>query len=189
MSTSTRNLARAALAALLALLLAACGLTAPRSSDGYADLDSLGLTDTDLVMSLSLGPAVLGFAARHVEDDPETEALLRDLDGVRIRIYEVDRNPDRVAGRMARMARDLQADGWEPVMLVQREGEQVHMLLRVVDGAIHGMTVLVLDGESEAVVINLMGDIHPDRFGDVMVAMDIDHPGVEQVRVADSADG
>ena len=45
MSRSNRNVARAALAALLAASLAACGLTAPRSSDGYADLDSLGLVE------------------------------------------------------------------------------------------------------------------------------------------------
>ncbi len=63
------------------------------------------------------------------------------------------------------------------------------MLLRVVDERIHGMTVLVLDGDSEAVVINLMGDIRPEQFGDVMVAMDVDSPGVRQVEVADGADG
>ena len=189
MSTSSKQTRRAGLAAALALLLTGCGLTAPRSSDGFANLDSLGLTDTDLVMSLSLGPAILGFAARHVEDDPQAEALLSSLDGVRIRIYEVDGDAGRVGERMARMSERLQGDGWEPVMLVRQPDEQVHMLLRVVDERIHGMTVLVLDGDSEAVVINLMGDIRPEQFGDVMVAMDVDSPGVRQVEVADGADG
>ena len=36
-----------------------------------------------------------------------------------------------------------------------------------------------IDGDTEAVVINLMGDIQPDQFGEVMVAMDVDSPGVE----------
>ena len=65
------------LAVALSLSLTACGITAPRSSDGYADLDSLGLRDTDRVISLSIGPALLGFAARHIDDDePEVRELL-----------------------------------------------------------------------------------------------------------------
>lgn len=166
-----------------ALLLSACGLTAPRSSDGFADLDSLGIADTDRVLSLSVGPALLRFAARHVEDDPQTQALLRSLDGVRIRIYEIDGDPLRVAARMDRMSDKLKADGWEPVMLVRSQDEQAHMLLKIVGQQVRGMTVLVCDGESEAVVINLMGDIQPEQFSDVMVALDVD--AAEDVRPAE----
>ena len=57
----------AVLGVLLALALGGCGLTAPRSNPGFADLDSLGLADTDRVLTLSIGPALLRFAARHVE--------------------------------------------------------------------------------------------------------------------------
>ena len=178
-----------AFVAALALLLTGCGLTAPRSSDGFANLDSLGLSDTDRVLSLSLGPTVLDFAANHVDDDPQTRDLLRSLDGVRIRIYEIDGDPLRVAARMTRMSDRLQADGWEPVVLVRQPDQQAHMLLRIIDGRIHGMTVLVMDDESEAVVINLMGDIRPDQFGEVMVAMDVDGPGVEPAQVAGGPGG
>lgn len=174
------------LAVALSLLTTACGITAPRSSDGYADLDSLGLRDTDRVISLSIGPALLRFAARHIDDDePEVRELLRSLDGVRIRIYEVDGDATRVAGRMDRMSRDLQQDGWEPIMLVRQEDEQAHMLVRVVDGRMCGMTVLVLDGESEAVVVNLMGDFEPEQFGRMMAALDVDAGGVDHIEVAE----
>ena len=150
MSTSSRTALRAALAALLLAGLAACGLTAPRSSEGYADLDSLGMFDTDRVISLSIGPTLLHFAAKYVDDDPEVQDLLRSLDGVRVRIYEVDGDAQKVAGRMQRMSARLRADGWEPVMLVQREDEQAHMLMRMEGDQIRGMTVLVLDGQEKA---------------------------------------
>ena len=165
----------------MVLSLSACGLTAPRSSDGFADLDSLGIADTDRVLTLSVGPALLRFAANHVEDDPETEALLRSLDGVRIRIYEIDGDAERVAARMEQMKARLQGRGWEPVMLVRSKGEQAHMLVKTAAGRVAGMTVLVCDGESEAVVINLMGDIRPQQFSGVMVALDVDAAGVENV--------
>jgi hypothetical protein len=55
------------------------------------------------------------------------------------------------------------------------------MLMRTVDGQICGMTVLVLDGDSEAVIVNLMGEIRPEQFSDVMVALDVDAGGVDDL--------
>ena len=183
MSTLIRNLARVALAAVFVLSLVACGITAPRGNEGYADLDSLGMFDTDRVISLSLGPTLLHFAAGFIDDDPEVRDLLRSLDGVRVRVYEVDGDATKVAGRMQHMSTKMQDDGWEPVMLVSHEDEQVHMLLRMVGSEIRGMTVLVLDGDSEAVIVNLMGEIKPEQFGDVMLALDVDAGGVDEVEV------
>lgn len=171
------------MAATLVLSVVGCGITAPRSNEGYADLDSLGMMDTDRVISLSIGPALLRFAANHVDDDPEVQELLRSLDGVRVRVYEVDGDAARVAGRMDRMSTKLQDDGWVPVMLVRQEEEQVHVLMRTVDGQIKGMTVLVLDGADEAVIVNLMGEIEPEKFSDVMVALDVNAGGVDEVEV------
>ena len=167
-----------------ALLLSACGLMAPRSNDGYANLESLGMRDTDRVMSLSIGPTLLHFAARYTDEDPEIRDLLKSLDGVRIRIYEIDGDASRVAARINAMSHHLREDGWEPVLLVREENEETHMLLRRVNGRISGMTVLSSDGESEAVVVNLMGDIQPAQFGGVMLALDVEAPGVEDVKVA-----
>jgi hypothetical protein len=183
-----RRRGTAVLALLLALVLGGCGLTAPRSSPGFADLDSLGLADTDLVLTLSIGPAVLNFAARHVEEDPETRALLESLDGVRIRIYEIDGDAERVAARLDGMGRKLENAGWERVLLVREEREQAHMLLKLEGDRVSGMTVLVSDGHQEAVVINLMGDIQPQQFGGVMAALEVDAAGVADIEPSEPAD-
>lgn len=186
MSTSSNPFIRVVLAAALLLSVAACGITAPRSNEGYADLESLGMFDTDRVISLSIGPTLLRFAANHIDDDePEVRDLLRSLDGIRIRVYEVDGDAERVAGRMQRMSTRLQEDGWEPVMLIRQSDEQAHMLLRMEGDQICGMTVLLLDGEDEAVVINLMGEIQPQQFSDVMVALEVDAGNVDEVEVAE----
>lgn len=178
-----------AISLAMALLLTACGFTAPRSSEGFADLDSLGVSDTDLVMKLSLGPAILRFASSHMDDDPETQALLRGLDGVRIRIYEINGDTQRVATRINGMSSNLSDDGWEPVMLVREGDETAHMLIRMVENRIAGLTVLVSDGDSEAVVVNIMGDIQPDQFGELMASLDVDAPGTENVQVAAAQEG
>jgi hypothetical protein len=162
------------------LLLTACGITAPRSNEGFADLDSLGVTDTDRTMALSIGPTLIRVARWALdEDDDETARILEGVDGVRIRIYEIDGDADRVALRIQNMSEKLERDAWQPVMLVQDEGEQTHMLMRSENGEIQGLTLLTSDGDSEAVVINIMGNLQPEHFGDAMVALDVDAPEVE----------
>ncbi len=170
---------RAGLLAGSILLLTACGITAPRSNEGYADLESLGLFDTDRTFALSIGPTLLKIAAFAVDDDePGTAAMLRDLDGVRIRIYEIDGDAERVASRAKEMSLHLREDGWQSVMLAQEDGEQVHMLMRSDGDRIKGLTLITTDHE-EAVVINLMGHLDPGNFSEVMDALDVDAPDVE----------
>lgn len=174
------GLSRAGFALSLILVLNACGITAPRSNQGYADLDSLGVFDTDRTMALSLGRFPIRIASWALdEEDPEIAALLHGVEGVRIRIYEIDGDPLRVASRIEKMSQGLQEDDWEPVMLVRDDGEQTHMLMRSGPDRIYGLTLITSDGESEAVVINLMGDLEPEYFSDAMVALDVDAPDVE----------
>lgn len=161
--------------------LISCGITAPRGSEGYADLDSPGMFDTNRTTSLSIGPALLRFAAIHMNDDPETKALLKSLDGVRIRIYEVDGNSDRISRNLKSMGQKLQGDDWAPVMLVNEGGEHTQMFAKSNSRGIQGLTILSVD-ENEVVVINIMGDIDPAHFKNVMVALNVED--APDVRVA-----
>ena len=164
---------------LTTLTLSSCGITAPRSNDGYANLDSPGMSDTNRTMSLSLGPTTLRFAARFLDDEPETQALLRSLDGVRVRIYEVHGDTGRIAQRFERMGNKLNNDGWQPIMLVREEGELVQMFSKSSSRGMQGLTIVSADDE-EVVVVNVMGDIQPEHFGDVMVALEVgDAPEVQ----------
>ncbi len=178
------GLAAIVLAIALPVVLTACGLTAPRSSEGFADLDSPGVFDTDSVTRISIGPGLLHFAANFMDDEPETQALMRGLDGVRVRVYEIDGDAERVSARLASMSDSLFEDGWEPVAVVAEEGEQTWMMVKAdSDADTHafaGLTVISTDGE-EAVIVNVMGDLHPALFTDTMVALDVPAP---EVRVA-----
>lgn len=171
---------------LAVLILSSCGITAPRGNEGYANLDSPGMNDTDRTMTISLGPTVLWFAAGFMDDEPETQALLRSLDGVRIRIYEVDEDADtdRIAKNFERMGSKLLDDGWDPVMLVREEDELVQMYMKSSAGGIRGLTIVTADDE-EVVVVNVMGDIDPLYYRDVMVALNVDDAPEVKVAVLD----
>ena len=168
---------------LAAFALSSCGITAPRSDEGYANLDSPGIADTDRSMSLSLGKTTLRFAARFLDDEPETQALLRNLDGVRVRIYEVNGDTGRIAHNFERMAEKLSDDGWEPVMLVHEDDELVQMFAKQTSRGMCGLTIVSAD-DDEVVMVNIMGKIEPENFGDVMVALKVDD--APQIQVASS---
>ena len=181
---NNRGIALVLVLLLVAFLLSSCGITASRSNEGYANLDSPGMSDTDRTMSLSLGKTTLRFAARFLDDEPETQALLRSLDGVRIRIYEVTGDTNRIAQNFERMGNKLDNDGWLPVMLVREEGELVQMFSKTTNSGIQGLTIVSADDEA-VVVVNVMGDIHPEHFGDVMVALNVDDAPEVQIASID----
>jgi hypothetical protein len=160
--------------------LISCGITAPRGNHGYANLDSPGMLDTNRTTSLSIGPTLLRFAANHMDDDPKTKALLKSLDGVRIRIYEVNGDNQKVLSNLERMGQKLQDDDWAPVMLMNEDGERTQMFAKSSSSGIQGLTIVSAD-DNEVVVINVMGDIEPEHFKDVMVALDVDDAPETQV--------
>jgi hypothetical protein len=167
----------ALLSIILVLLVSGCGLTAPRGNEGYADLDSLGFVDTDTTLSLSFGPSALHMAAGFIDEDPETRELLMNLDGVRVKIYDIVRGQERVAQRIDKMSAKLQRQGWEPVVTVQEPGERTHVLVKMNGSVIAGLTVISLD-EREAVIVNVMGNLSPEMFSGTMAALAVDVPEV-----------
>jgi hypothetical protein len=100
------------------------------------------------------------------------------LDGLRIRVYEVDGNDNAVAASVQAMAASLLADDWQPVMRVLEDDEQVHSLINESQDTIHCLILLASD-DHEAVIVNLIGDLSPELLGTSLTAMDIDLPAVD----------
>lgn len=160
-------------AVLSTLLLSGCGITASGLDDhaGYANIDSPYWWQADSHVNLSLGPTTL-LAARwltSIDDDPEVKALLKDVDGVRISIYKVEKNDDMFKQKMAQTRASLNQDGWHPVVLVNEkdESETTSIYMKSDGDTIDGLVVLKLSDE-EATFVNVIGDIHPDSFEPLM---------------------
>lgn len=163
---------------VLILALTGCGITAPQDNPGYADLDALSWRDVDTVMVLSFGPTALGLAARAMDEDPATQALLRSLDGVRIRVYEVEGDPVRVAADLNDLSLELRSLGWQPAVRVQEGQEVTHVLMKMSGENIAGLTVLTSDS-LEAVLVNVMGNLSPEQLDRTMVALELPATGID----------
>jgi hypothetical protein len=166
------------LALTLVLALSGCGVTAPQRSAGYADLDGLSWRDVDRTISLSLGPTVLRLVAAGIDDDPKARELVRSLDGVRVRAYQIDGDPAAVSEDLDAMSNQLKEGGWEPVVRVRQGGETAHVLMKLEQGRIAGLTVLASDS-LEVVLVNVMGELQPELFSEAMAAMEVRVPPID----------
>ena len=165
-------LKRYGVAATLLLALTGCGIVAPHNNPGYVDLDALSWRDVDTVMTLSFGPTALGLAAFAMGEDPVAQELLRSLDGVRIRIYEVEGDPEKVAADLNGLSLELRSLGWQPAVRVQEGKGVTHVLMKMSGEDIAGLTVLTSDS-LEAVLVNVMGNLSPAQLDRAMVALEL----------------
>jgi len=147
------------------LLLGGCGLTAPSGNPGFVQFEELREPGLRPDTRLSLGGGIFGFAARFVDDDPQTQALLHSLDGVQVQVYEVAPEADReeLARALSRTAQRLQEQNWESVVQVTDPDSRVHVLTRNLDDRLLGLAIMVVD-EEELAFVNLMGKIAPEQL-------------------------
>lgn len=163
---------------LVTFALTGCGVTAPHRNAGYADLDGLSMWDVDATMTLSIGPTLLSIASNAIEDDPATKALLCQLDGVRVKLYEIEEDPIAVAEDLGEINARLNEDGWQQIILVREEGETTYVLMKMVEERIAGLTVLTADS-SEVVLVNVMGELQPEMLSSTMQALDVPAPPID----------
>jgi hypothetical protein len=155
------------------LFFTGCGITASGldSHAGYADVESPYWWQADSELNLSLGPLAIGSARWIIDEDedPEIDALLDEIDGVRISIYKVADNSKIFKDNLAETQANLRADGWEHVVRVNDNDSADYSLMFIKSNGevIDGLVVLTLS-DDEAVFVNIIGNIHPDSFDPIM---------------------
>lgn len=160
-------LIRAASICLLALLITGCGITASSRNAGFASFSSGDLPGLQKDTSISLGPTVLRFAARHSDEDPAAQAILKAIDGIQIKVFTLEQSADRVA-LAAALNEDAAGldENWQPIVRVNEPDSTVHILLKQSDDAILGLAILAVDDE-ELVFVNVMGELSPDMLAEL----------------------
>ncbi|MEO1078756.1 MAG: DUF4252 domain-containing protein [Pseudomonadota bacterium] len=170
-----RRVTRALAVLSLSCGLGACGVTASSTNPGFADISVPRDAGLKRDTSISIGPALLGFAARHADEDPETMALLEALDGVRVRVYSVGEESDsaKLYSSLEKNARNLRSEKWRAVMRVSEEYSRVHVLVREESGQLLGLALMSVDQE-ELVLVNVMGRIAPEMLDTLTRTIDED---------------
>lgn len=113
---------------------------------------------------------LLAMAAKLVgREEPDVAELIRGVQGVRVNVVGLDDgNREEVKERLGRVRGELEARGWERVVTAKSGTEDVAVYLKTRgEEAVEGIAVTVLEGEREAVFVNIVGDIRPDKLAEL----------------------
>ncbi len=153
----------------LVLLSAALPLAAQDpSSPGQVDFGTFEPPGSGgQFVEINIKGELIGFAARLTErHEPKIAELIRTLKGLRVNVIGVDdSNRDTLAQRIRALRSNLSERGWERIVTVQENGQDVGVYLKHgAEDTIEGVVITVLDGNKEAVFVNVVGNIQPDRI-------------------------
>jgi hypothetical protein len=110
---------------------------------------------------------LIAMAARLTEgQEPEIGKLLRGLKAVRVNVIGLDdANRQEIGQRIQAIRTQLAGAGWERVVTAQEKNEDVSVFIKLRGSeAIEGVAVTVLQGDREAVLVNVVGDIRPEQL-------------------------
>jgi hypothetical protein len=156
-------------AALMGFSLGAQAAGGIEQQPGYVDFGDLSaVSNNEPEVEISLGGALLRFLGAAVaEEDKELSDTIGKLRSIRISVFELD--PEDMADateRAIELSKQLESNGWEPAVVITGD-TLVRMYMKTVNDVVAGMTVMVIEPESDAVFINIVGEIDPAQLGRV----------------------
>jgi hypothetical protein len=141
---------------------------------GYVDFGPLGSIFGEPTIQIAIGSSLLGLVSSlSANEDPDAAQLLRRLNGVRVNVYETSEMADGAVDYVKDISSQLRDLGWESVVSVNSSDEQVRIFMNINEDRIEGITVMAVE-DSEAVFVNVIGNINPEELGKVMDNFDID---------------
>ena len=101
--------------------------------------------------------------------EPEIAEVLQGLKSIRVNVLGLtDENRSEIQERITHIRSQLDKSGWDRVVTVIDKADDVGVYMKT-KGAdvVEGLVVTVLSGKSEAVFVNIVGDIRPDRLATI----------------------
>lgn len=141
---------------------------------GYVDFGDLGNIFGEPTVQISVGASLLSLVGSlSASEDPEAAEMFKRLNGVRVNVYENTEVSAEGLDLVRDVSNQLSGSGWESVVTVNSEEEQVRIFMKIDDDVVQGITVMVVEA-TEAVFVNVIGDINPAELEKVMDNFDVD---------------
>jgi hypothetical protein len=156
-------LGSAAMAALLNL-----NLQAGPPAAGYVDFGKITPPQAGgEFVEVHIKSNLLSMVARLTQkEEPEVADLLRGLQLVHVNVVGLDdKNRAEVLEQVEKVRAQLEAKGWERIVTAQEKNQDVRIYVKTRgEEAVEGLAITVLDGKHEAVLVNIVGDIKPEKL-------------------------
>lgn len=121
-------------------------------------------------VEVNIGRNLISLVARLAEPhEAEVSNLLRGLESVRVIAVGLDdSNRAEIQERVKRVRAELDRLGWERLVTAQQKGDDVGVYLKLRhDEAVEGLVVTVIEGNGQAVFVNIIGDLRPEQLATV----------------------
>ena len=144
---------------------------------GYYPIEAMGLFAGDeLEVNIDLQGAVLQVAAGAMQqegEDADISQLVSSLERVRVQVGSPKGiDPAAVAESFGDAVKTMESSGWNRILSVLEDDQQVYLFARENAGTIVGLTALVNDEGDELVLANVVGSIDPVLLGRVIAKLD-----------------
>lgn len=157
---------RIARTAGLVSILLVTGALAEEKSAGFVDFGKLPSSSGKEFVEVSVGRPLFVICSKLFEkSEPEVAGLLRGLRLLQVNVVGLaEDNRDQMKEHIRKLRADLAGKGWDRVVTAQSGKEDVAVYVKTKgEEAIEGLAVTVLEGDKEAVLINIVGNIKPEQ--------------------------
>ncbi len=145
-------------------------------SRGFVDLDSVrGLSQADVTVDINIGGWLMGLVHSAAEEgDDEDTRILKSIENVRVRVFELSDDNDDLRESFADLSNDMRSDGWDTLVKVREDDDHVDIMVIGSEDMLEGIAILAISDDDEAVMVNITGEIDP---ADVASIIDDDFLG------------
>ncbi len=135
---------------------------------GYIDFGKLAPSKAGgEFVEVQISSNLINMAARLAEKlEPQITDALKGLRGVRVNVIGLnDDNRAEIEQRIQAIRDDLEARKWDRVVTAQQHDQDVRVYIKTRGAeAVEGLVVTVVDGNHQAVLVNVLGDIRPEKL-------------------------
>ena len=172
-----KNLKQILSISILSLVIASSAYASPVGQINFADLSSFyGEPKVEINLSAGLMKMVGSFAR---SEDPEVAEILSNLEFIKVRVYNLNGKVKKASTTLDSVSKELRAKNWETLVTVNdnENNQKVRIFSKSTNNVIDGIVVMVVSPEKEAgeaVFINIVGQINPDKIAKITDNLDID---------------
>ena len=150
-----------------------------KNEPGYVPFATLDDVYGQPKVMVNIGKVLMQFLAAASGEDPELAEMIKGMQGIQINVYDTQGRTEPALKQLNEISDRLAAVQWQPFLQVNEEKEVVQMLMKTDDEVVQGLVVMVVDGE-EAVFMNIVGAIDPNKLGKLMNQLDVDVDSVSE---------
>jgi hypothetical protein len=149
-----------------------------RKHPGFFNLEKINkMFDDEPTLEINLEGFLLSMAAGAMKiAEPELAEVLDKLLYVRVERYDLPVQKRReVQDKNGELAKSLDKAGWERIVRVRENRDDVYVYLKPEKKQIVGIVVLAIEGSENVLFANIVGNIDPEQIGRIGSRWDLDH--------------